>query len=441
VTPIDIPVDLTVAYAAAQNKVYLLATNQAESTAALQMSEAETKSNASASQDEAMAVTAALHVPQAQNKLKVVGLSDLHNVAKQAHFQPIPHGGNVKLRNALPHAEQMVAEQAVLATNDTLYTYKPFYAALDTVHKEQDKLRAEAKQKIDAVVKGLAWDAEQRAEQATRDALANMPPPYLNAGIKRLRRTLYDRITQHVPGNILAPSPAPAPAPSPLPAPTVKTSDGDADSKEIETQMKKVAKETLLQATAEISDTKRWMKIVADKYTADAAVDAVKAGYPATQAIGQQLEMQIMSGDVSTRAQSAFVEAVNTMQANAAAAAKVPADGAAFSVASEAVHIASKAATEALSAPIARQSILNAQHVLGGVASGVVVDQLDDKVQEIRADPDMAHHIDHTFNIINQNAPADFSKLATQTANTLIAQMKMVSKAALPGPSPAPAAL
>lgn len=415
VTPIDVPKNLEIARATAAEEVYRIAHGlPPRSTSTLQMPQAS----------------------QTKQKLSAVGLSGIRNVAGQAPFVPIPHGGNLTVRNALPNAEPIVAEQAVLAVNDTLWTEKPFYAALDSVKTEQDKLRAEIKQKIDGVVKGLAWDAERRAEESTRAVLMDMPLPVVDAGVKRLRRTLFDRITQHVPGHIIAPDPAPGPAPMPA----VDTPEGDADSKEIQKQMKTVAEKTLQQATAEIDDTKKWVNRVADQYTIDATLGAVKEAWPISQEIGQQMEMQMMSGDVTGKAQHAFLYAMSAIKDNAAAAARIPADKAAFSVAPEAVQVATKSATEALSTPIARQSLLNAQHVLGAIATGVVIDQLDDRVQEIRTDANVAHHIDSTFQVVNQNAPEEFAKLAKQTANNLIAQMKKGAQAAkTAGSSPAPA--
>jgi hypothetical protein len=231
----------------------------------------------------------------------------------------------------------------------------------------------------------------------------------------------------------------PAPAPSPLPAPAAKTTAGDADSAEIEATIKKVAKETLLEYTADFSDTKRWMNVVADQYTVDATREATIAAWPASQAIGAQLEKQLMSGNVAPRAQAAYDEALKNMEANAAAAAVKPADLAAFSIAPDAVHMAAHSATHTLSGPIARQSLLNAQQVLGSIATGVVVDELDGKVQEIADDPvPLAHHIDSSFEILDSKAPKEFAKIATESANQLVAQMKAAE--ALAGPSPSPAA-
>jgi len=417
VLPPDVPKNLAPARAAAANVLNQLATA------------------GTAQQQEWK--TAALQMPQAKRKLNAVGLNAIHSATGLAHLAPIPHNGNTAIRNALPNAERIVAEEAVLATNDTLWSHKPFWASLEAVHTEQDRLRAEAQSRIDAVVQGFAWDAEKRAETATQAALANMPPAYLEAGMKRLKRTLYDRITRHVPGAV----PMPASAPSPHPADTTKTPEGDADSDEIASTMKKVSENTLNDLTAEIGDTKRWMNVVADQYTVDATREATIAAWPASRQLGQQLETQLTSGPVSEKAQEAYIMALNSMEAAASAAAKKPADVAAYSVAPEAVHMAAHVATHSLSGPIARESILNAQHVLGSIATGVVVDQLDSKVQEIKQNIDVSHHIDKTFRALNQSMTQEFSKLAAETANTLVAQMKAVQGVMGPGPSPAPVAL
>merc|ERR1719311_1035495 len=141
-------------------------------------------------------------------------------------------------------------------------------------------------------------------------------------------------------------------------------------------------------------------------------------------AMGQSLETQILSGEGQQKATAAYNEAMATIAYNAREAAKRPADAAAFSVAPEAVHVASTTATEHLSKTIARQSILNAQHVLGGLAGAVVVDQLDGRVQELAQGPDLAHHIDHVMQGVDKNAPAEFGNLAAKTADSIIAQMR-----------------
>lgn len=439
VMPFEIPKDLTPAYAAANEEVARQATGM------------------TANQQAAIAGTKLTQVPESNSTAQMpdvqkwlqskngrvkwpASLLSVHNLAAQPPLSPIPHGGNIALRNALPNAEAMIAQESVLAVNDTLWTEKPFWAGLAALQAEQNELRVNAKEKIDAVVKNLVWDVSRRAQQATRDVLSNMPPPYLNAGMTRLHRTLYDRIVRHIPG--IGPSPAPAPAPMSTPgaAPVsaIDSDEGDADSKEINSQMKKVSDETLKIALAEIDKTKYWMKKVADQYTIAATIDGVKSAWPASQAIGQNLETQVLSGSGAAKAQAAFLEAINDMQSNAMTAAKEPADEAAFSVAPEAVTVATKTATDHLALTIARQSILNAKHVLGGISSGVVVDQLDGKVQEMGGKP-LADKIDHKFHIVDKTVPAEFDKIAAQTVNSIMAQMNLAQgPSAAGGPGAAP---
>lgn len=415
VTPIDVPKDLKPAMAAAAASVDALATGHQPPPIALP----------------------ALQSTSPKNRVKNASLTQMQVAAGLPPIN-IPHNGNMALRNSLPFAEEAVATEAVLAVNDTLWTEKPFWASLKAVHSEQDELRADLQGKITAAIQGLVSNAYHRAEQATRTVLNQMPQPYIDASLHRLRRTFYDRIVQHIPGVAPAAAPAPAPMSTPGSAPvTAADSDnGDKDSEEVKKKIEKVARETLLEGTAKIDDTKKWMLKVAKQYTVDATVESVKAAWPASQAIGQSIETQIMSADAKLKAQSAYNEAVASMQANAKEAATRPADAAALSVAPEAVHIASTTATEHLSKTIARQSILNAQHVLGGLAGSVVVDQVSGQVQDMTDGPDLAHNIDRSMRLVDKTAPAEFGKLATQTADDIIAQMKAAE--GVPGPSPAP---
>jgi hypothetical protein len=412
VTPIDVPKDLEPARRAAAAYVHALATIPALNT---------------------------LQIESPEKAAKNASLSEMRAATVQGPPGTIPHNGNMAIRNSLPNAEDVVAQQSVLAVNDTLWTEKPFWAGLKAVHAEQDEMRADLKTKIDAAVQGLVSDAYHRAEESTKTVLHQMPQPYITAALQRLKRTFYDRIVSHVPG--LAPEPAPAPAPMSTPgsAPVTAADGGDKDSDEMRKEIEKVARETLLEGTASIDDTKKWMLKVAEKYTVDATIESVKAAWPASKAMGQAMETQILSADGKQKASSAYMEAMNTIAYNAREAAKRPADAAAFSVAPEAVHVASTTATEHLSKTIARQSILNAQHVLGGLAGSVVVDQLDGRVQELAQGPDLAHHIDHKMQAVDKNAPAEFDNLAAQTADSIIAQMKAAEGA--PGPAPSPIAM
>lgn len=330
--------------------------------------------------------------------------------------------------NMLPHAADITATEALMAMNATLYSKVPFKTALAEVNKEQIRLIAKTRTDVASFIKAKAEDTVRRAQLAVKVALGRMPATVQAAGLKRLQRTLYDRMLRFLPAAGPGAAPAPGPAPGPAGAPALPDP--------VNLGLKDIMKDTVDKATGLLMKTHDIMHKVTDKYTMDGTEAATDAAWELSYKLGSKAQGEVMQ-TVPAQAQNAFVQAIARMESASVAAAQRVADPAAFTVSDDAVAMAAVIATDSMGPPVARTAILSSQKILGRIATNTSADTLNGEVDMMRSDKELGESLDKYMGEAIKTAPQTFETTARTVAKAAVAQLKATT---LRGQFPAGAA-
>lgn len=355
-------------------------------------------------------------IPSLRLSADRVGHNQIHN---QSLNHSTNQSANCKLChfNMLPHAAEITAVEGLLAMNATLYTKIPFKTALAEVNKEQLRLIAKVRSDVADFINKEADDTVRRAILATKVALGRMPATVQAAGLKRLQRTLYDRLLRFLPKPGPGPAPGPAPAPAASPAPAAAN---DPVGKGIDD----IVQDTVDKAKAVLMKTKKIMKRVTDKYTMDGSEAATDAAWELSEKLGAEAQAAVMGGFVPAHAHNAFAQAIARMESASVIAAQRVADPAAFTVSDDAVKMAAEIATDSMGPPVARTAILSSQKILGTIASNTSTDTLNEQVGLMRVDKDFIKSMNNYMGEVAKTAPQQFAATATTVARAAVAQLK-----------------